>query len=291
MSSSTVFRRAVGMMMLVIMLVTLVVSPVAAQTTPTTTPNTLELVTKFPIFEGRSGDEFDFEVLLRWSGPGSKSFALAVNEDLPQWQAVVLGGYPQKNISAIGVEPEVSETITVKMSPLIGEMPEPGLYKATLTATSTDGTIKASVELTAKVIAKYLFAFYTTSGRLDMEATAGKENHLATRIQNTGSTSVTNVTFLATKPEGWDVKFVPEDVAQVDTGYASEIDVIVIPPRQVVPGDYMLTISSFGKEVGKRDIELRVTVLTPTVWGWVGVIIVLLVIAGLVFMFRQLGRR
>ncbi|MDD5127393.1 MAG: NEW3 domain-containing protein [Dehalococcoidales bacterium] len=290
MSKPRILRYVIGVTLLVTMLLTLVVSPVAAQTQPAAT-NTLELVTKFPIFEGNSGDAFDFEVVLRWSGPGSKSFVLTVEEDLPKWQAVVLGGYPQKNISAIGVEPDVSETVTVRLSPLTGEMPEPGLYKATLTAASGDGAINQKVELTANVKAKYLFAFYTTSGRLNIEATAGKENHLATRIQNTGSTPVTEISFLATKPEGWDVKFVPDEVDKVETGYASEIDVIVIPPRQVVPGDYLLTLKTIGKEVGTRDIELRVTVLTPTLWGWVGVIIVLLVIAGLVFMFRQLGRR
>jgi uncharacterized membrane protein len=36
---------------------------------------------------------------------------------------------------------------------------------------------------------------------------------------------------------------------------------------------------------------LRVTVLTPTVWGWIGLIIVVLVIAGLGVLFMKLGRR
>lgn len=303
MRSSRVIHYAVGVALLVTMLLSLVVGPVAlasqkaesaavaAVSFQATANNTLELVSKYPIFEGNSGDEFTFEVSLRWSGPGSKNFAIEVIEDLPKWEAVVVGGYPEKKISAIGLQPDYAETVSVKLTPLVGELPDPGLYKATLTVTSTDGAIKQSIDLTAKVVARYLFAFYTTSGRLSMEAVAGKENHLAARIQNTGSTPVTEISFLATRPEGWDVKFVPDEVSQVDPGYASEIDIIVIPPREVVPGDYMLSIKTVGKEVGTRNIDLRVTVLTPTVWGWVGVIIVLLVIAGLVFMFRQLGRR
>ena len=123
------------------------------------------------------------------------------------------------------------------------------------------------------------------------EVQAGKENHFALRVQNTGSTPVTQIDFLSNKPEGWKVEYDPDGVDQVDPGYAAEIDLIITPPREVVPGDYILNLKTVGKEVGTREINLRVTVLTPTIWGWVGVIIVVLVIAGLMFMFRQLGRR
>ncbi len=302
MSSSRLVRYLVGIALLVTLLVSLVASPLvmASQKDEAvslkTLPNAdatekLELTAKYPTFEGNSGDSFDFEVSLRWTGAASRSFNLEAVKSLPKWEATVLGGYPQKKISAIGLEGNstIGETLTVHLAPLVGEMPDPGNYVVTLVVTS--GNIKESVDLTAKVVAKYLFAFYTTSGLLNLEATAGRENHLAARIQSTGSSKVTNIDFLSTKPEGWEVKFVPDRVDQVDPGYASEIDIIVIPPRQVVPGDYMLNLKCIGKEVGTREIDLRITVLTPTVWGWVGVIIVLLVIGGLIFMFRQLGRR
>jgi uncharacterized membrane protein len=40
-----------------------------------------------------------------------------------------------------------------------------------------------------------------------------------------------------------------------------------------------------------QTLALRVTVSTPTIWGWVGIIIVVLVIAGLAVLFVKLGRR
>ena len=39
------------------------------------------------------------------------------------------------------------------------------------------------------------------------------------------------------------------------------------------------------------NIDIRVTVLTKTIWGWVGIGIVVLVIIGLFAMFMRLGRR
>ena len=300
-----VARYFVGVTLLIALLVGLVGGPVAMASQSSAevpismplsaeeeneTSNKLEMFSKYPIVEGRSGDEFTFDVSLRWDGLESEVFELDLIEDLPDWDAVILGGYPQKKIFALGlVTSKIGETITVKIAPLPGVMPEPGEYTITMVATS--GEIRQTVDLTAKVTEKYLFAFYTTSGRLNTEIKAGKDNHFALRIQNTGSTPVTNIDFLSTKPEGWTIEFEPGDVDQVDPGYAAEIDCIISPPREVVPGDYMLNLKSVGKEVGTREINLRVTVLAPAVWGWVGVVIVLVVIAGLVYMFRQLGRR
>ena len=48
---------------------------------------------------------------------------------------------------------------------------------------------------------------------------------------------------------------------------------------------------SYGNFVAVDKLTLRVTVLTPTIWGWVGVIIVVLVVIGLIAMFWRLGRR
>ena len=295
-------RYLVSIALLITLLVSLVGGPIVMASqkvadAPIALPlnaegdETLELFSKFPIVEGRSGDPFTFEVVLRWNGSSSNSFDVEVIEDLPDWEAVVLGGYPQKTVFAIGLEPArtMGETISVNLYPLPGILPDPGDYTITLLVTAEG--ISETVELTAKVTARYLFAFYTPSGRLNAEVTAGKDNHVALRIQNTGSTPVTNIDFLSNKPQGWTVVFEPDDVDQVDPGYAAEIDCIITPPREVVPGDYILNLTTVGKEVGKREIQFRVTVLTPTVWGWVGVIVVLLVIAGLAFMFRQLGRR
>ena len=53
----------------------------------------------------------------------------------------------------------------------------------------------------------------------------------------------------------------------------------------------MLVLSrKLGEEI-VIDGQIRVTVLTPTIWGWVGVIIVVLVVIGLMVMFWRLGRR
>jgi uncharacterized membrane protein len=46
-----------------------------------------------------------------------------------------------------------------------------------------------------------------------------------------------------------------------------------------------------GKQASADKMVMRVTVETPTIWGWVGVIIIIIVVAGLIGIFMRFGRR
>lgn len=226
-------------------------------------------------------------------GSEARSFDLAIVDVPPKWAATVIAGSPEKKIFVIGLEPEMRypETIRVYFAPVVGELPEPGKYVATLEASS--GDIKQSIELEAVVTALYRFAFYTASGRLNTEITAGEDNHLAVMVSNTGTAAIENVSFTSSRPSGWTITFNPDKIGSLEAGMAQEVDVVISPPGKTIAGDYMVTMKAIsgGFLVAPRDIVIRVTALTPTIWGWVGIIIVLVVIAGLGVLFRRLGRR
>ncbi len=251
----------------------------------------LELICKFPTFEGKSGDSFEFEVGLRWLGSETKAFDLAITEVPPKWSATIVAGYPEKKIPVLGLEAEMKypETIKVRLAPSPGELPEPGEYGVTLEASS--GDIKETIELKAVVTALYRFYFATASGRLNTEVSAGKENHLSLIVANTGTAVIDKIDLLSSKPSGWNITFSPDKMESLEPGLAREVDVVIKPPRKTIAGDYMITMTAISKDLSAREIELRVTALTPTVWGWVAILIVLAVIAGLGVIFRRLGRR
>jgi len=251
----------------------------------------LELRSSYPVLPGKAGDDFDFEVELVWQSDEFRIFELATTTP-PKWNALIVGGYPQKEIPAIGLEPgqeKYPEKITVRFAPFIGELPEPGEYVVILEASS--GDIMETIELKAVVTALYRFYFITGTGRLNTEVTAGKENHLSIKVGNTGTAVIDKIDFLSTKPAGWTITFNPDRVESLEPGLAQEVDVIIKPPRETIVGDYLITMKAVSKDLSTREIELRVTVLTPTIWGWVGIVIVLVVIAGLGVLFRKLGRR
>jgi uncharacterized membrane protein len=261
---------------------------------PLAPDGTLELVSRYPTFEGNSGDSFDFEVGLKWTGTEPRTFDLSLLDVPPLWKGTIVAGYPtEKTIYSIALDPEMtySETITVRLAPLSGELPDPGNYAVTLEATS--GDIQQSVQLTAVVTSLYRLAFYTPSGRIDTEVTAGQDNHLTLEVGNTGTAPFGTISFTSSKPSGWDITFSPDKIDSLAPGIAKQVDAIITPPSKTISGDYMVTLLAISEQnlVAPRSLDIRVTALTPTIWGWVGVIIVLVVIGGLGVIFRRLGRR
>ena len=75
------------------------------------------------------------------------------------------------------------------------------------------------------------------------------------------------------------------------TSDPQSVDVNIKPPPKTVAGDYMITINVSGKEATADKMDIRVTVKTPTIWGWVGVIVIVIVVAGLFVIFMRFGRR
>jgi uncharacterized membrane protein len=204
-----------------------------------------------------------------------------------------VAGYPEKQIPAIEMGPSemypVTESIKVKFGTSSGKYPEPGDYVAILQAAA--GNLKQAIQLKAVVTARYEFTMSTATGRLNTEADAGKENHLSIELVNTGSAAIENITFSSSKPEGWSITFTPDKVKSLDSGLKQEVDVVIKPPSKTIAGDYVITLKAESKEYSPDSLQIRVTVLTPTIWGWVGVLIVLAVVAGVGVIFWRLGRR
>jgi uncharacterized membrane protein len=64
----------------------------------------------------------------------------------------------------------------------------------------------------------------------------------------------------------------------------------ITPGEQALVGDYSVSVQTEG-EKANQDTEFRVTIRAASAWGWIGVAIIAVVIAGLAVVFRVLGRR
>lgn len=257
--------------------------------------NTLELACSYPDLAGKSGGSFEFEVQLNYRGDETRRFELTTTAP-PDWTASIWAGYDDKQISAIEIEPPATpgyprtERIKVRLAPLPWKFPEPGEYVVTLEATSRD--IKKSIELEAEVTAIYRFEMITATGKLNTEATAGEDNPLSIVLVNLGTAAIENITLSSAKPEGWSVTFSPEKVDSLEPELIQEVNVVIKPPRsETIAGDYSISLRAVGKNYQPDPLKIRVTVLTPSIWGWVSIIIVVVVIAGLGVLFWRLGRR
>jgi len=262
--------------------------------TPTSTPEPrLLLETKYPVLSNDSGQSYSFSVDIKYAGTERKTFNITTT--VPQgWNAVTTAGYPESQVSAVQIAPvdtvmTATETIKVNVAPFLGRLPDPGDYSISLQVSS--GNLTQTIDLTAQVKAKYQIALQAESGRLSTNATAGKENHYSVNVVNSGSAAIDNINFSSTKPEGWTVSFKPDKVASLSAGQTQQVDVVITPPDgKTIAGDYMINLKA-DNGTHSSAVDVRVTAATPSIWGYVGIIIVALVVIGLVVLFMKLGRR
>jgi len=257
--------------------------------TPTTTPASLKLESTYPSLSADSGQSFSFDFDIKYSG--DRQLFNLNSTTQPGWD-VAFNSASGKTITAVQLGPvdyTITESIKINMTPSLGQIPAPGEYPLTVTVSS--GTLSQTINLKATVKAKYEFELSTPSGNLNTSATSGKENHSAIQVKNAGTAAIDKLAFTSSAPEGWIVTFNPSQIDTIGAGQTLQVDAIITPPGgKTVAGDYTVNITANNGTMS-QTLSLRVTVSTPTIWGWVGIIIVVLVIAGLAVLFVKLGRR
>ncbi len=234
------------------------------------------------------GASFEFEVSLEYQGGEDREFDLAVTA--PQdWFTQVKPRFGEQQIRSITLKPSgSSEDVKVTASPPFFLIPEPGEYEITLEASS--GDLSGSIDLTAVITATYAIDLVPTTERYNTKATAGKDNFFSIEIQNNGSGTIENIRFSSRKPGGWTIEFTPEDIDDLSPDSSQTVEVNIKPAPKAIAGDYQITLTADAKQ-SKEDINIRVTVETPTIWGWVGIGIILVVIAGVTAIFMRFSRR
>ena len=59
---------------------------------------------------------------------------------------------------------------------------------------------------------------------------------------------------------------------------------------KAIPGDYVTNITAQTPEVSS-SVSLRISVKTPLLWGWLGILIILVTLGLIYYLFRKYGRR
>ncbi|MBA2254705.1 MAG: hypothetical protein H0W07_06300 [Chloroflexi bacterium] len=165
-----------------------------------------------------------------------------------------------------------------------------------LLARATGGSLTAEAQLGVELTGSYAMRLTTPEGRLSTQATAGSASNFSVVVQNTGTAPLVGVSLSATPPTGWTVEFQPETVASIEPAQPATVAVVITPPSNAVAGDYVISLSAQAAGSGEEgsasaDADIRTTVETSSLWGFIGLGVIALVIGGLLLVFRQYGRR
>jgi uncharacterized membrane protein len=245
----------------------------------------IQITTSYPVLRGQTDAKFEFSLEIMNKSEADRTFNLAAVGP-EKWEINFKPAYEAKQISSLRIKGATSQSVAVEVTP--AKEAQPGEYPILVRVIS--GEKKAEVKLTVALTGIYKLDAGTPSGILSLEAIAGKSANFSFYVKNTGSAVNRNINFSSFKPENWEVTFKPEKIDSLEPGVLKQVEVTVKPAAQALVGDYSVGVLVNG-EKSDKTIEIRVTVKASTAWGWIGIFIIIFVIAGLSALFIWLGRR
>ncbi|MBI4633529.1 MAG: hypothetical protein HY742_06540 [Deltaproteobacteria bacterium] len=246
----------------------------------------LQITTSYPVLKGQTDAKFEFSLDVTNKSETDKNFSLTAMAP-EKWEVNFKPAYEQKQISSLRIKGGQNQSVSVEVTP--AKEAQAGSYPILVYISS--GEKKAEVKLSVVLTGTYTLDAGTPTGILSLESYAGKPANMSFFVKNTGSAVNRNIAISSFKPENWKVEFKPDKIDTLAAGEMKQVEVTITPSAQALVGDYSVGLSVEGEKNSSKTVEIRVSVKTSSAWGWVGIIIILLVIAGLGGLFLWLGRR
>ncbi|HWP59692.1 MAG TPA: NEW3 domain-containing protein [Candidatus Acidoferrales bacterium] len=246
----------------------------------------LKLTTQYSGLSTPTGQTLKFTVDLK--NETNKPLTASLSAQAPNgWFVRFKPQFGDTLISSIALKENATETLSVEIDSPIQE--KAGEYPVTVRARS--GAFEASTNLTVTLKGTYDLKIGTASGTLNTSITAGRKTPIDFLVGNAGTAPIRNLSFVTKKPaETWTIDFRPDKIDVLNPGEVREIKMEIMAPERTIAGDYLVTLSPSSPDINK-SVEFRVTVSTPTLWGWIGAGVVGAVALGLGLVFVRLGRR
>jgi len=250
----------------------------------------IELEAKYPAVEGTPGRAFSYEISVKNTGGDAVVVDLVLN--LPEkWSGYITPRWEsERRINSIKLDGSATERILLSVTPPMDV--EKKDYPIKLVAKA--GDVEKALDLSAIIKGTYKLQVVPETNRLNFDMVAGEEKRLVLYLWNEGSAPIENISLLASKPEGWEVKFEPEKLSSLEsllvTQKPEQVTAIFKAPERTIPGDYQVSVTAAGDQ-DQKSLDLRATVKVPTSWGWAGIGVIVAVLLLLFGIFMKLKRR
>ena len=246
----------------------------------------VEVSTTFPFLQGPAVSRFEFEISVRNRTGADASFDLSAESPL-NWTVQFLPAFgDERLISSVAPVDNALQRVKVRVTP--ARFAEAGTYAIPVTVSNE--TYRGEIGLRIQITGQGDLTLATVVTVLSFDAIAGETTQVDLVLGNVGTDELTNVTLIAGAPEGWVVSFDPESFLAIDVSDFRPVAALITPAKDAIPGDYLISVIARSPE-DFREVLLRITVSQSTIWGWLGILIVIAVLGGLGGLFLKLGRR
>jgi len=249
-------------------------------------PAKLKLTTSFPDMRGTVTTSFKYKVSV--TNDSGRDTTLNLSADAPKnFQVTFTEAFGSQQLTSIPIEAGKSKDIDVALT-IPHETPA-GDYKLSVHAKTDQAS--ADLPLTLTIIGQPRLALAGEGGRLSGEAYAGQDGELTVVLRNDGSEAARDIELSATAPEGWKSSFEPKSIPSLAAGATQNVKVTLTPSPRAIAGDYQTTIRVSAASGLSESANFRITVLTSTLWGAIGIGIIAVALLVVVFAVARFGRR
>jgi uncharacterized membrane protein len=249
-------------------------------------PAKLKLTTTFPDLRGTATTSFKYRLTV--TNDSGRDATINVSADAPKnFQVTFTEAFGSQQLTSIPIEAGKSKDIDASLT-LPRETPA-GDYKLSMHVKTEQASADLALSLT--ILGQPRLTVSGEGGRLSGEAYAGQDSQLTIVLKNDGSEAASDILLSATVPDGWKSSFEPKDVAQLAPGATQNIKVTLTPSARAIAGDYSTTIRVSATGGITESAVFRITLLTSTLWGGIGIAVIAVALLVVVFAVARFGRR
>jgi len=248
-------------------------------------PAKLKVDTALPALRGTSKSSFEYQLTIK--NDSGRNLTVSFTAQAPKnFETSFTEAYGSQELCSVAIEAGKSKDVKLKVRP--PSTVDAGTYPVAVTVSAEGATAKTDVSL--EIIGQPRLSISGRDGLLSMRAEAGQQSTFPIVVTNTGSAPADDIELSGSAPSGWKLEFNPKTIAKIEPGKDAEAQALVTPTEKSLAGDYQTTLRAASRGETASS-QVRVTVVTSTVWGIAGVGIIaaaLLIMVGAVVRF---GRR
>lgn len=240
---------------------------------------------EYPEQQAASGTSFTFDTTIVNNKGTAQTYSLSA-EAPTGWMVTFVPSGESSQVASLPVEAGSSQGLTVTVTP--PETLKEGEYTIPVSAISSGETLRTELKVT--ITGQYAVSVSTPSGNLSADVYANDEKAITLSVTNTGNVDLTNLNLTTSVPSDWESRFEESTIDTLEAGATKEVTVYVTPSSTAMTGDYVVSVTA-ENDVATSTADLRVSVKTRTSWGIFAIGVIVVLVAGLGFIFKKYGRR
>lgn len=242
-----------------------------------------EFTTRQSNMEGHSGSTFTYNADLRNRTGEMQNYAL--QGEVPRGWTITFRANGRQ-VTSVEAEPNGTVSVAVEIKP--SDQAEEGNYSIPVRAVA--GSTSGELTLEAVISGTYKVELTTPTGLLSSSIVAGDGKNIDLIVKNTGSSVLSNVKLSSSAPVNWEVTFDPKEIQTILAGKEASVTATIRADKKAIPGDYITSLEAKTPEASSKA-SIRMSVRTPMLWGWIGILVILAGIGTVWYLFRKYGRR